>query len=397
MSKHEYEEEDIDQIKSLAKMDKQLFDARCEDFRYTPVVIDIEKNQRIIAIGDLHGDIQLTRQCLKASKVIDDHNNWIGGNTIVVQIGDQLDGCRPYQTECQRDKSHLSDYTEGDDAQDVQIMKLMNKLNLESESTGGRVISLVGNHELMNTMGHLNYVSRNDLLPFRKPGLDIESDKASESGMKGREKAFTPGHDMAKFMACSMVSSVIVGPFLFVHAGFIEEFTKIMNITCRDDLIRCNYVVRKWLLGIIRPDGQYIRHILSDIDKSPFWIRIFGNIPRNVNIRDMDKRKCDSKDCKMCFKLLPTLELFGVKGMIIGHTPQFFGKNSQDDEDKIINSTCDNRLWRVDVGSSYAFEKFDKTDGHLRQAQVLEIDGNNMKVLQIMDNHVKVLKSETLS
>ena len=70
----------------------------------------------IIAIGDIHGDIQLMLDTLTIGGVIQETNaqnnncikiirkdkndteeyyEWIGKNTIVVQVGDQIDRCRP--------------------------------------------------------------------------------------------------------------------------------------------------------------------------------------------------------------------------------------------------------------------------------------------------------------
>ena len=53
---------------------------------------------RLVAIGDLHGDLKVTLQALRLAKVIPRHiypNNvdqisWCGGNTWVVQCGDQI-------------------------------------------------------------------------------------------------------------------------------------------------------------------------------------------------------------------------------------------------------------------------------------------------------------------
>jgi hypothetical protein len=39
------------------------------------------KKDRIIVLGDIHGDWELTIKLLKLAKVIDDNNKWIGGET----------------------------------------------------------------------------------------------------------------------------------------------------------------------------------------------------------------------------------------------------------------------------------------------------------------------------
>lgn len=42
-------------------------------------------DRRIVAMGDLHGDLANTLSILKFSKIIDDDQRWIAGNTILVQ------------------------------------------------------------------------------------------------------------------------------------------------------------------------------------------------------------------------------------------------------------------------------------------------------------------------
>lgn len=42
--------------------------------------------QRLIAIGDLHGDLAKARAALQVAEVIDENDHWVGGETVVVQV-----------------------------------------------------------------------------------------------------------------------------------------------------------------------------------------------------------------------------------------------------------------------------------------------------------------------
>ena len=46
---------------------------------------------RVVALGDLHGDLVAAKAAFKLAGVIDDGDHWIGGGDIVVQTGDVLD------------------------------------------------------------------------------------------------------------------------------------------------------------------------------------------------------------------------------------------------------------------------------------------------------------------
>jgi hypothetical protein len=47
--------------------------------------------QRIVAIGDIHGDHERFVAALKLCRIIDDKSSWIAGKTHLVQTGDILD------------------------------------------------------------------------------------------------------------------------------------------------------------------------------------------------------------------------------------------------------------------------------------------------------------------
>jgi hypothetical protein len=346
--------------------DETLHQTHCKGYKYYPLILP--KQDRIIVIGDLHGDFDMTIKVLKLAKVIDNMNEWIGKKTIVVQVGDQIDSCRPLERKC-GEPEELDDILGSissspdqlgynkDLPEDINILEFMNDLNKKANKKGGGVISLLGNHELMNSYGNLNNVSYKDLRKLSKDD---------------RINAFKPKGKYAKLMACSRLPAVIVGSFIFVHAGFIEPFMKKLKIKNKNDLYKISVTLRKWLLGLI--DKNYVTEIITQSNESMFWTRVLGRIPPDMSNKHPD-----------CASLVnDVLEVFDVKGIAIGHTPQFF------QHQKGINTTCDDSLLRVDFGGSFGFHKFDdkyKKDGHvidMRDVQVLEIlDDTKINILKI--------------
>jgi hypothetical protein len=329
------------------KEDKKIFDKYCKKYKYYPLIFPAHK--RIIAIGDLHGDYNLTINAFKLAKLIDDNNKWIGGDTYVVQTGDQLDGYRPLIYKSTNKGGSMNDNI----PEDIKVLQLMTDLNEQAMEKGGLVISLFGNHEIMNVVGDMRYVSSQDIQKFKNY-------KDTKDPLDARRCAFVPGSEFANLMACTRIPAVIIGSFIFVHAGLIDQFLKMLNIKDRNDLYKISYFMRKWLLGLI--DKNYVSEIVGS-KESLFWDRILGSIPPNMN-----------NNHPKCVEYLDdVLKLFKVDKMIIGHTPQYFINQSG------INKTCDDKLWRIDFGGSFAFDNFDmdyiKTHNKnkLRNVQVLEI------------------------
>jgi len=363
---------------------KNIYDSEfrkdCSNYNKLPHILPAKK--RIIAIGDLHGDYQLTLDCLKIAKVIDDELKWIGSDTVVIQIGDQVDRCRPMiGKKCTDPKT-----TPNDEGRDIEILNLFNSLHKKARQYGGGVYSLLGNHEIMNVQGNLNYVSYKGLEQF-KDEKNPETGKKFKSGEEARRYLFKRGNKYGKLLACTRQTAMIVGSNLFVHAAILPKLAKKYNVK---DI---NILVRKWLLkefssNMSIPGIGKLKDILVNYEVSPFWPRLLGNLPNDISLKD-----------KKCMKYLrETLDLYKCNNMIIGHTPQFYANKSG------ISSTCTGinekneksmGVWRIDTGSSKAFKKFDSKssessgggDSHNlseeRQPQVLEIiDDDTFNILK---------------
>lgn len=368
--------------KSCSKADifKMLFDKvnktnnTCDKYPDLPSIVP--KQERIIAIGDIHGDLNVAIECLVIAKVIQktgnketknimDNYEWIGNKTVVVQVGDMLDDCRVKNDV----KNNCSD--DGvNEGMDVDVLNFFNDVHVEALKHGGAVYTLLGNHELMNVSGSLSYVSYVSLKGFADYFYELyDRDECpnfndAEIGKIVREFLFKPGNEYAVKMACTCLSTIIVGSYLFVHAGIIPEFIQKNNITGQNDIIRINNAVKDWLLG--KKDKSEVQTIVTTEAYSMFWDRKLGAIAPNQN--------GDNADCKEY--LDPVLDILEIKGMVIGHTPQFFGNQSG------INGTCNNKLWRVDAGSSHAFNKF---DDHYRESGKM-MEGRKPQIIEIIND-----------
>lgn len=327
----------------------------CNDYPYTPAIFP--KQNRVIVLGDIHGDYNLAITMLKIAKVIDNNNNWIGGATHVVQVGDQIDRCRPIGTmTCEQKQT-----TYNDEASDVKILRLFTDLDKLAIQKGGRVISLFGNHELMNVQGQMGYVSFEGLKEFENYKDPQQPQLKFISPIHARAHAFAPGNEIGKLLGCTRLPAVIIGQNLFVHAGIINSIVELLKIHEKSDLETINIALRKWLLGLL--DAKYIEKIVQSSKKSMFWTRILGSLPPHI----------DSNDKRCVDNIGKVLEILHIGKIIIGHTPQSFIYNDN------INSTCGDIIWRVDNGSSTAFHKFDPdflNTGKInksRTPQVLEI------------------------
>lgn len=222
---------------------------------------------RMIVIGDLHGDWNAMRSALHMARVIDRHNQWVGGSTHVIQLGDILD---------RRSRNGGST----DEKSERKILRFLIQLKKKALRTDGDVHLLLGNHELMNVMGDFRYVS-----PLGLQDFDGE-----------RARQFRPGGKAARFLACNMNSVLQIGSWVFSHAGITTRVSKAYTV---DSL---NGTVRDFLLGNKPLDED------SGIMEM-FWHRMYGTEESCPAVRD-------------------SLQYWQAKNMAIGHTVQSHGINS---------------------------------------------------------------------
>lgn len=250
---------------------------------------------RIVAIGDLHGDLDSARRVLRLAGAIDAQDHWIGKDLTVVQTGDEID--------------------RGDG--DKAILDLFDTLTAEAAKAGGQVIALNGNHEIMNAQGDFRYVTPGGFASFAElKGLDTEKPPLNQLPAQARARgaAFVPGGPYAGLLA-KRPTILVLGDNVFVHGGVLPQHVDY-------GLTRINHEVQAWLSG-----KAGLPSLLSD-EQGPIWTRLYS----------------DTTASPACDQLAQTLGKIGARRMIVGHTVQ-----------PQINGACENRVWRIDVGMSKAY------------------------------------------
>jgi hypothetical protein len=89
------------------------------------------------AIGDIHGDLNAFDRSLRAAGLTDQSGRWVGGRSVLVQTGDYTD-------------------------RGPEVRKVLDRLmalETGAAAAGGRVVVLLGNHEVMNLIGEMRDVS----------------------------------------------------------------------------------------------------------------------------------------------------------------------------------------------------------------------------------------------
>jgi hypothetical protein len=128
---------------------------------------NLTTTDRIVAVGDIHGAYEPFVKILQSAGVIDARQRWIAGGTVLVQTGDVVD--------------------RGSDSR--RVLDLLRRLEGEAERAGGRVLPLVGNHEVMAMLGDLRYVSAADYETFRTAGSEELRERVSVAVMTRAESA----------------------------------------------------------------------------------------------------------------------------------------------------------------------------------------------------------------
>ncbi|KAF7336732.1 Adenylate cyclase [Mycena venus] len=303
--------------------------------------------RHIVAVGDLHGDMQNAQTVLQFSGVVDSFGNWTGEADFFVQTGDIID--------------------RGDDT--IKLYTWMEKLRVQAAKVGGVVLTHLGNHEVMNAIGDWRYVYPTEIETF---GSVAARQKMLTTGRIGRAWAqnytatsrlplhphlgppntpFPPENHPVHFQKdededvdedsryYDTNEPLSHSALSFVHGGLSPTYSNLAPFPTKINALSSSFLHKlqnrrqppphppNAYPGL--PQGTTREEIELYDANGPFWYRGWAT---------------DSEE-KACVDVEKVLARTGTRRMIMGHTPNFQG----------IVSRCNGKIIIIDTGISHAY------------------------------------------
>jgi hypothetical protein len=267
---------------------------KIDDYHWTGV-------ERVIAIGDLHGDYERYIDVMKSAGLIDKKGKWSGGTTHLVQTGDITD--------------------RGADSR--KIIDHLVKLSRQAKKKGGYVHLLIGNHETMNVVGDLRYVSEGEYKAFATGNsrrlqdkqwerqlewmsvntpdfaeLDLEAyriewEQQVPLGWVEHRMAWSFNGEYGKWVKDNAVA-IQINDSIFLHGGISAKY--------------CKFSLQSLTEQVIAAMENYDRSVTTIMDDplGPVWYRGLASEEE----ADLFSQTLDN-----------ILNRYGAKRIVVGHTP----------------------------------------------------------------------------
>jgi hypothetical protein len=217
--------------------------------------------RRIVAIGDLHGDLRAFGAIGRACELLDERGSWCGGDTHLVLMGDLIGG----------DRSRL-------------LLHAVMRLEHEARGAAGRVHALIGNHDLLPLAHRFEHMTPRERGQYQED--DFRGEGPFAAWMRGRP------------------TMLRIGRTLFVHAGLGDWALK-------TDPAEVNTLVRAWIVWLQGKGPKPPRETRWAIDErsGPMWTRAFRPQPRMP----------EGAPAKQAVSAI--LERLDVDRVVLGHAP----------------------------------------------------------------------------
>ncbi len=293
---------------------------------------------RVVAISDVHGAYDGMEATLRSAGILDDELNWAAGETHLVITGDLLD--------------------RGPDSR--KVMDLIMNLEPQASAAGGFVHLLLGNHEVMNLVGDLRYVSSGEYAAFSadespegrerwfqiyldqqmvvidEEALRAEFNENRPPGFFGHRRAFRSDGKYGEWLLGKPLMIVIDGT-AYVHGGLSPLVATIgldgVNGKMKSDLV--TYVEQLDILydaGVLDPAESFYKHksVLESVaptDDSSLTAAInsvIGMSDGPIHASDSPLWYRGNVSCGPLIevdRIDLALQAIGAHRVVIGHTP----------------------------------------------------------------------------
>ncbi|HEY2954379.1 MAG TPA: metallophosphoesterase [Candidatus Eisenbacteria bacterium] len=216
---------------------------------------------RVVAIGDLHGDVRAFGAIARACGLLDEGGSWTGGGAHLVLMGDLMGG-----------------------AQSRLLLNAVMRLQREARRAGGRVHALLGNHDVLPAAGRFGKMTRRERRAYGRH--DFQGDGPYAEWLRGRPTVLK------------------IGDSVFVHAG-LDRWA------LETDPADVNAQVRAWIAHEQGrgPKPPKATRWIVDEDEGPMWTRAFK------------ARRGKAKDGPSKKTVRAILERLGAERIVLGHSP----------------------------------------------------------------------------
>ncbi len=259
--------------------------------------------ERVVAIGDLHGDYGQYINVMRSAGLVDHKQRWGGGKTHLVQTGDITD--------------------RGADSR--KIIDHLLQLKKQAKKKGGYIHLLIGNHETMNVIGDLRYVSKGEFDAFRTKNsaryqelqwqhqLEWMESRDAEAfatldqdtyrkeweqrvplGWVEHRQAWALNGEYGGWVSDNQVA-IRVNDSIFLHGGISSKY--------------CKFSLEEMTGQVMKAMKNYNPAVTTIIDDplGPVWYRGLAQ---------------ESEDDEIYIQTLDNiLNRYGIKHMVVGHSP----------------------------------------------------------------------------
>lgn len=243
-----------------------IVDRKKLDPSYTYKYDNIQWNHKIIAIGDIHGDVESLKLILRHSNLIDENDEWIAEDVMLVQVGDILD------------RGVFGTY----------IYDYLLKLQKDAIKKNSKVILIMGNHEQLNLCGAFHYVNESEVMLF------------FQNNRNNRLFSFTNknGYYFKKLIRLPVI--VKINNIIFTHGGISKHMSEY-------DINTINLKTRLQIENKCKMFQFEKYNYLSK--EGVLWN---NEISHQVKLQPK----------KTCKHLRNILKKYNAKGLVVGHTRQ---------------------------------------------------------------------------